>query len=79
MGVPGKLQLNSLLFNDRKGVRDVGEENAGAVGIELRIFENGLEAPRIRGIVEWNAEDLQAIEIDGFVVEDAKAGVLDGV
>ena len=79
VGVPGKLKANSLLFDDGETVRDVSEENAGAGGIELGVFENGLEAGRVGGFVEWDAKDLKAIKINRFIVEDVNPGTSDGV
>jgi len=79
MSVPGELEANSLLFDDGETVRNVGEEDASAGGIELGIFENGLEAARVGGFVERNAKDLEAIEINSFIVKDVDAGTLDGV
>jgi hypothetical protein len=79
MGVSGKLQANSLLFHDGEAVRDVSEENTGARGIELGVFENRLEAARVGRIVIRDAEDLEAVEIDGFVVENVDARIANGV
>ena len=60
-------------------MRHVGKEDTGARGIQLRVFENGLEAAGIGGFVKWNTENLEAVEIDGFVVENVNAGTTDGV
>lgn len=79
MSVSGKLQADSLLFHDGETVRNVGEENTGARGIELCVFENRLEAARVGRIVIRDAEDLEAIEIDGFVVEDVHARFANGI
>jgi len=67
-----------LLFSDGQAVRDVGEQDAGARAVEVGVGEDGTETLGIRGIVIGDAEDLETVEINGFVVEDADAGIANG-
>src|ERR1700722_18736704 len=78
VGVTGKLQRDALLFGDGQRVRNVREQDAGARAVEIGVGEDGAEALGIRGVVIGDAEDLQAVEINGFVVEDTDAGIADG-
>jgi len=58
-------------------VRNVREQDAGARAVEIGVGEDGAEALGVCGVVIRDAEDLEAVEIDGFVVENADAGIAD--
>src|SRR5882757_1376490 len=74
----GELERDTLPLWNWQAVRHVGEQDAGARAIEIGVGEDGAEALGVRGIVIRNAKDLETVEIDGFVVEDADAGIADG-
>ena len=79
MGVAGELEEDAALFGNGKAVGNVGEEDAGAGGIQVGVGQNGTEAFGVGGIVIGDAENLEAVEINGFVMEDADTGFADGV
>lgn len=79
MGVAGKLEGDAVLLRNRKTVRNVGKQNAGARGIQMSAGENGMKALGVGGVMIGDAEDLESVEIHGFVVEDVDAGIADGL
>ena len=78
VGVAGELERDALLLWNGQAVRHVGEQDAGAGAVEIGVGEDRAEALGIRGVVVRDAEDLEAVEIDGFVVEDTDAGIANG-
>ena len=55
-------------------VGGVGEKNACARAVEAGVAEGLAEVFAVSGVAIGDADDLQTVELDSFVVEDADAG-----
>ncbi len=73
MGVPGKLQRDARFFGNGHAARHVGEQDARPVTVQSCVLQYG---PGMARVVIVHANDLQAIHINFFVVQDMDARLL---
>ncbi len=78
VGVAGNLKGDSGLFGDGGTVGRVGDEDAGAISVDLHAGKDGAHVFGVRGVAIRHAEKLQAVEIDILFIENADASCGDG-
>ena len=74
MGVPGELEADAGLLHQRQTVGHVVEENAGLAAIEAEAVQSGAQANRVGGVAKGDAQNLEAIDDDHLIGEDADSG-----
>src|SRR5258708_2052436 len=77
--VPGKLQGDALLFRDLQLIGSVREQNAGALGVERSLPQNGAESLGMNKSAMVHADQVQAVKGYLFVVQHANTGRPDGI
>src|SRR5216684_4637868 len=77
--VPGKLQGDALLFRDPQLIGSVREQNAGALGVERSLPQNGAESLRMNKSAMVHTDQVQAVKRYLFVVQYANSGCPDRV
>jgi hypothetical protein len=77
--VPGKLQGDALLFRDLQLIGSVREQNAGALGVERSLPQNGAESLGMNQSAMVHTDQVQAVEGYLFVVQYTNTGRPDRV
>ncbi len=76
MRVAGELEGDAGLLGDGEVHGAVGEEDAGVMGVQVSLAEDGAQFGGVAGFGIVHADDLKAVEDHFFVVQDAKSHVL---
>lgn len=79
VGVAGELERDAGGFRGGGMVGRVGEQDAGAIAVHAERVQGGGEVSGAGGAAVGDAENLEAVGVNLFVVEDADSGVSDGV
>lgn len=78
VGVARELERDASFFGDGRAIGCVTDEDAGAGFVDVEFCEDRAEVVIVGGVEIRDADELQAVEIDIFLVEDADAGAGDG-
>jgi len=75
----GELETDSGFGGDGRTIRRMRKQNAGGLGIDCELGEDGTKMFSVRGVMVGHAQDLQAIGDNFFVLQDANACEAQGV
>src|SRR2546428_2388703 len=78
MSMAAKLKRNSCFLGDGQAMGRMHEQNTGPLGCDGGALQNRPKVPGIDGFAVVHSDDLQPLELDFFVVQDANSGFRDG-
>src|SRR5579872_899877 len=77
MSMAAKLERDSRFLSNRQPVGSMHEEDARTLAGDGRTSQERAKARGIDGFAPVHSEDLQTVEVDFFVIQDANAGAGD--